>query len=96
MVFITAYQLDVVNRAVPELNNDRRFIVVPQLNDFLFAERFDVATVYCERNTLIRVFDVNENTIALKAQRRFHVDSLIAKAKSPAGKIDRPSAREGR
>ena len=96
MIFVAANKLDVVNCAVPELNNNRRFIVVPQLNDLLLAERFDVMPVDWKAYPLIRVFDVNEKTVAAKAQGRFHVNCLITQAQSPPGQFDRPSAREGR
>lgn len=46
VIFIAANKLDVVNCAVPKLNDNRRFIVVPKLNYALFAERFDIVTVY--------------------------------------------------
>ena len=96
VIFIAANKLHVVNCAVPELNDNRRFIVVPKLNYALFAERFDVMPVDWKAYPLAGVFDVNKKTVAPQAQGRFYVNCLVTQAKRPPGKIDRPSAREGR
>ena len=77
VIFIAANKLDVVYFAVPELNDNRRFIVVPKLDYVLFAERFDVMPVDWKAYPLAGVFDVNEQSVAAKAQRSFHVNCLI-------------------